>query len=148
MDTFKMFVFIKTRFLHVRPCYYVNTCVMMSELREQSINVIYTRCCFVNELLEAHMRSTIRSAAAAAAAVCCYAAVVRHRVQDGKIFCWLIESDSNASFIQTRFIFVCLPWQYCRIYGLNDGHAQSQGGRQPAATSPPLVLVVLLCVPC
>ena len=83
--------------------------------------------------------------------VCCYTAVVasagvvllpgtvRHRVPDGDICCWFIESDPSVFFlfIQTRFIFVyplavlslLLP-RFAYILG-NYGHARSQGGCRP-----------------
>ena len=53
---------------------------------------------------------TVVSAAAAAAlcvAILLASAAVRHRVPDGKVCCWFIESDSSVLFlfIQTRIIF-------------------------------------------
>ena len=52
--------------------------------------------------------------AVAAAAVLLFPAAVRHRVPDGQIWCWFVESDPSVLFffIQTRF-FLCTPWQYC-----------------------------------
>ena len=74
------------------------------------------------------------------------AAAVRHRVPDGKICCWFIESDPSVFFLftQTRLILVYplavlshLRPRFAYILG-NYGHARSQGGRQPAAAKPPL----------
>ena len=74
-------------------------------------------------------------------------AAVRHRVPDGQIWCWFIESDPSVFFlfIQTRLIFDVpldstvshLPSRFAYILG-NYGHVRSQGGRQPAAAKPPL----------
>ena len=48
---------------------------------------------------------------------CCYSSsAVRHRVPDGQICCWFIESHHSVFFlfIQTRFILDGTPWQsYC-----------------------------------
>ena len=90
--------------------------------------------------------------------VCCYtaadvaAAAVRHHVRDGKNCCWFIESNSSVFFlfIQTRFIFnvplvsaVAFTASICLWYILGSyGHARSQGGRQPAAGSPPCIYYV------
>ena len=84
-------------------------------------------------------------------AVATAAAAVRRRVPDDKKCCWFIESGSIQCFflfIQTQFIFnVCIPLgstvaftaSICLDYILgNDGHARSQGGRQPVASKPPL----------
>ena len=69
-------------------------------------------------------------------------AAVRHRVPDGKICCWFIESVSSVSFSSfKRDVVLMHPLAVlCRIYGLdfgyilgNYGHARRQGGRQSAA---------------
>ena len=104
-------------------------------------------------------------AAAAAAHVCCYAAVaavvaaaavlllpaaVCHRVPDGQIWCWFVESDPSVFFLfnQTRFnLMVSLGSTVSHLrprFAYILGHyrrAWSQGGRQPAAAKPPLYIV-------
>ena len=97
--------------------------------------------------------------------VCCYTAVVaaavvlllpasvRHRVPDGQIWCWFIESDPSVFFlfIQTRLIFDVpldstvshLPSRFAYILG-NYGHVRSQGGRQPAAAKTPLYYFMMI----
>ena len=51
----------------------------------------------------------------AAAAVLLLPAAVRHRVPDGQICCWFIESDPSVFFlpIQARFLSDGTPWQSC-----------------------------------
>ena len=51
----------------------------------------------------------------AAAAVLLLPAAVRHRVPDGQICCWFIESDASVFFlfIQERFSFDGTPRPYC-----------------------------------
>ena len=61
---------------------------------------------------------------AAAAAVLLFPAAVRHRVPDGRICCWFIESDPSASFLfsfkRDLFLMVVrLGSTWCRIYGLD-----------------------------
>ena len=106
---------------------------------------------------------TERSCRRCCCSVCCYTAAVRasavlllivvgrHRVPDGQICCWFIESDPCVCllFIQTRFVFDGTPWQYsvshlrprfAHILG-NYGHARSQDERRPARRIPPCTAV-------
>ena len=91
------------------------------------------------------------TAVVAAAAVLLLPAAVRHRVPNGQICCWFIESDPSffIPFIQTRFVFDGTPWQYsvshlrprfAHILG-NYGHARSQDERRPARRIPPCTAV-------
>ena len=97
----------------------------------------------------------------AAAAVLLFAAAVRHRVPDDAILLlWFIATDSVSVFslfIPIIFIFnaplgsavartasiylLYIPAIHTSIIVCilgNYGHVRSQGGRQPAATNPPL----------
>ena len=76
------------------------------------------------------------------------AAAVGHHVPYDKICSWFVESDFIVFFlfIQTRFVFNAplggttlshFRPRFAYMLG-NGGHARSQGGRQPAATKPPL----------
>ena len=100
--------------------------------------------------------------------VCCYNAVfaeaavllllaaavaVRHRVPDGQIWCWFIESDPSVFFLftQTQFIFDVprsstvspVRSRFANVLG-NCGHAWSRGGRHPAAVKPPLYVYAMM----
>ena len=112
-----------------------------------------------------HVFIRIQNAAAAAAALCfairvlllcccgaaAAAAAVRHRVRDGKLCCWFIESDSSVFFLffQIRFVFrVPLTststlshfWpRFAYILG-NYGPVRSQRGGQPAVAKPSLYI--------
>ena len=46
---------------------------------------------------------------------CCFLLVFGHRVPDGQIFCWFMESDSSVFFLFTQmwFCFDGTSWQYC-----------------------------------
>ena len=58
---------------------------------------------------------------AAVAAVAAVAAAVRHRVPDGQICCWFIESDPSVFFSFKRDLFLMHPLAIlCRIYGLDS----------------------------
>ena len=69
----------------------------------------------------------------------------RHRVPDGKICCWFIESEPSLFFLFKDDFFLMHPLavllhlrpRFACILG-NYRHARSQGGRQPAAARPPL----------
>ena len=76
---------------------------------------MHTECCY--RCCCCCCCSVCYSAGVAAAAVLLLPAAVRHRVQDGQICCWFIESDPNVFFlfIETRFVFDGTPWQYCLI---------------------------------
>ena len=80
----------------------------------------------------------------AAAAVLLLPAAVRHRVPDGQIWCWFIESDPSVLFSSFKSdLFFLYPlavllshlrsrfaYDDSSIYILgNCGHARSQGGR-------------------
>ena len=123
-------------------CSSVRICTMMIDVSsEQSRSQFYmhTECCCCCSVC-------CYTAVVAAAAVMLLPAAVRHRVPDGQIWCWFIESDPSVFFlfIQTLFIFDGTPWQYsvssrfACILG-NYGHARSQGGRQPTTARPPCI---------
>ena len=113
--------------------------------------------------------SFIRIQSAAGAALCCSTAdlaaaalplvraAVRRRVPDGHICCWFIETDLSVFFlfIQTRSNFYVslrkstvshLQPRLVYILG-NYGHAQSQGGRQPAVAKFPSMCLTSLVSP-
>ena len=88
--------------------------------------------------------------AVVAAAVLLLPAAVCHRVPDGQIWCWFVESDPSVFFLfnQTRFnLMVSLGSTVSHLrprFAYILGHyrrAWSQGGRQPAAAKPPLYIV-------
>ena len=121
---------------------------MTEVLHEQSRSQFYvhTECCCCRRCwcCCSVCRYTI---IAAAATVLLLPAAVRHRVPDGQICCWIIESDPSVSFLFIqRDLFLVVPLgstvshlrpRFAYILG-NCGHARSQGGRQPAAAKPPL----------
>ena len=58
----------------------------------------------------------------AASAVLLLPGAVRHRVPDGKICCWFIESDPSVFFSFKRDLLLMYPWEYCRFSGLDLLH--------------------------
>ena len=142
-----------TVFFFVGAIYFVTCtiCTMMIKVSsEQSNGQFYMRteccrCCCCSCVL-------IHCCVVAAAAVLLLPAAVRHRVPDGQICCWFIEFDLSVFFlfIQTRFIFLCTPRQYCRIYALDmptssviTGMHGAKAGVSPPRRTPPCIVFVL-----